>query len=279
MIGYSEEQRPLGQWGRLPLYVATILTGAYALGLVASVVLSSARVSLLPFVFTPAAFLRGAIWQPLTYSFIDTPQFFTPLGLLCLYSWGLQTEQYLGRTRFLKLYVLLILVQPLVACLWWWCGRVPLPIAGNYPLLAGLLIAFATLYPNIEFMGWIPLKWFAFACFAIGSLMYFPTQDWPGLSILWAACACAFGYIRFLQRGGSVELPAQVQALFRRRPKFSVVRSHPEPRVVPVSDMEDSVDPLLDKIAKSGLGSLTAKERATLEKAREALLKREPNNK
>jgi hypothetical protein len=35
------------------------------------------------------------------------------------------------------------------------------------------------------------------------------------------------------------------------------------------------VDALLDKIAKSGIGSLTAKERKRLEKAREDLMKRE----
>ena len=36
------------------------------------------------------------------------------------------------------------------------------------------------------------------------------------------------------------------------------------------------IDALLDKIAQSGLGSLTAKERAKLEKGRERLLKKEP---
>jgi hypothetical protein len=37
----------------------------------------------------------------------------------------------------------------------------------------------------------------------------------------------------------------------------------------------DAIDPLLDKIARSGMASLTLKERARLEKAREALMKKE----
>jgi membrane associated rhomboid family serine protease len=279
MTGYlsPEDQRPLTNWGRLPVFAATILTAAYAAGLILSVVLASARIDLTRFAFIPPAFLGGALWQPITYSFIDTPSFFTPLGLLCLYSWGLEIERYLGRTRFLKLYALLIVVQPLVACLWWWSSRTPQAVAGNYPLLAGVLIAFATLYPNIEFVGWIPLKWFAFACFTMGSLMYLPDHNWPALSVLWVVCACAFGYVRFLQRGGTVELPRPVRALFRRRPKFSVVQPRPSRRGAPAADAADSVDPLLDKIAKSGIASLTTKERATLERAREALLKKEPD--
>jgi hypothetical protein len=35
------------------------------------------------------------------------------------------------------------------------------------------------------------------------------------------------------------------------------------------------LDVLLDKIAKSGMGSLTPKERAQLEKAREALMRKD----
>jgi hypothetical protein len=40
-------------------------------------------------------------------------------------------------------------------------------------------------------------------------------------------------------------------------------------------EANSEVDALLDKIAKSGIGSLTAKERKRLEKAREDLMKRE----
>jgi hypothetical protein len=36
-----------------------------------------------------------------------------------------------------------------------------------------------------------------------------------------------------------------------------------------------SIDPLLEKISRSGIGSLNADERAQLELAREALLKKE----
>ena len=40
-------------------------------------------------------------------------------------------------------------------------------------------------------------------------------------------------------------------------------------------DVHESIDPLLDKISKHGLASLTHSERATLERARVSLLRKE----
>jgi hypothetical protein len=62
---------------------------------------------------------------------------------------------------------------------------------------------------------------------------------------------------------------------FKRRPKLRVLPSPARSRGRDDEDAVDSIDPLLDKIAKTGIDSLTPKERARLEKAREALMKRE----
>jgi hypothetical protein len=272
------DYQPIRYVGRVPVYATTILTALFAVALVLQALLLSARVNLSSLRFTAPFFLSGDVWQPLTYAFLGQLSFFTPLGLFCFYSWGIEIERYLGRARFVKFFLLLLLLQPLVLCLWWWGFKVPSTHIGNYQIVAAKLIGFATLYPNIEYLGWIPLKWFAFACVVIGSLMYFPERNWVDLSLLWATCGAAFGYIRFLQAGGSDELGEQFTKLFRRGPKLRVLatpqasgrsRSSSEPSEV------DSIDPLLDKIAKSGLESLSAKERARLEQARAALMKKE----
>jgi len=262
----------------VPVYVTTIVTALFVAGLVGSIILASARVSLAPLGFTAPDFLSGAVWQLLTFPFIDIPNFFTPLGIFCFYSWALEVEKHLGRGRFVKLLAAIVLVLPSVALSWWIFGITPpRPISGNYEVVAAVLIAFATLYPNIEYIGWIPLKWFAFACVAFGSLMYFPERNWIELSLLWAACATSFAFVRFIQRGGSMELP-NLGRWFRRQPQFRVLPapvSRTRKRDADRQSM-DEVDALLDKIATSGMSSLTAKERATLEKARETLIKREP---
>lgn len=273
---FSEDRAALTHWGGKPIYATTILTLVYAVGLLLSVLLETAGVSLQAFGFYAPQFFSGAVWQPVTYTFIAQPNFFTLFSFLCLYMWAVEIERFLGRGHLWKLYALLVLVQPLVASLWW--GGFRRSLMGNYELVAAFLIGFATLYPNIEFLGWIPLKWFAFACFTIGSLMFFPAQDWPGLSILWATCGAAFAYIRWVQRGGELDLGRIFGTLFRRRPRLSVVREKSPPRKGARTEDEnlDSVDLLLDKIAKSGMASLTPRERATLERAREALMKKEP---
>lgn len=272
------DNQPIRYIGRMPVYLTTVLAAMFVAGLILSVLLDSAGLlGASRLIFTTPEFLRGALWQPFTYPWIDTPSFFTPLAILAFYSWGVQVEQYLGRKKLLTLFCLLV-ATPVVVNLLFHAAGVPTMIRGNYEIVAAFLIAFAALYPNIEYIGWIPLKWFAFACVATGSLMYFPQHQWIRLAQLWANCAVAFGFVRWIKLGGN--LPQISLPSFKRRPKLRVL-PNPVPRAeqTDVDDDQDEamteVDVLLDKIAKSGIGSLTAKERQRLEKAREELMKRE----
>lgn len=273
------DNQPIWYIGRLPVYLTTVFTAMFVGGLILCVLLLSAGLSgaMNGLMFTTPTFLGGALWQPLTYVWLGMPNFFTPLSIFCFYCWAVEVEKYVGRSRFVILFGLL-LATPVVLGLVLHAFGIQSEVFGSYVLVASMLIAFATLYPNIEYFGWIPLKWFAFACIAIGSLMYFPQRDWMSLMQLWASCAVSFGFIRWLQLGA--ELPQIRLPSFKRRPKLRVL-PNPAPRSeqVDVDDDQDEamteVDVLLDKIAKSGIGSLTAKERQRLEKAREELMKRE----
>jgi hypothetical protein len=276
---YSDYQ-PLGHIGRLPIHITTILTTFFVVGLILFALLGSAGVRVHElFGFDPETFSRGRVWTPATYAFFSLPDFFSAFGLFCFYRWAIEVERYLGRARFVKFFVMLVFLGPLVVGLWHLAGRDQLiPLIGNYDLIAAVLIAFATLYPNVEFFGWIPLKWFAFVCVALGSLMYFPQHDWISLSLLLTSCGAAFGYVRFLQSGGSVEFGDLWEKIdpFKRRPKLRVLPSpHSSGRDDDELDEVESIDPLLDKIARTGIASLTARERARLEKARAALLKKD----
>jgi hypothetical protein len=66
----------------------------------------------------------------------------------------------------------------------------------------------------------------------------------------------------------------------RKRPKLRVVPP-PRPRPTQVSEPAENIeiDPLLDKISRKGLGSLTAAERSALERAREKLLENDKKRK
>jgi len=178
------------------------------------------------------------------------------------------------------LLLLLTFVVPGMAAIWWWGLGVPSVATDDYFLLGGLIVAFATLYPNTEAWGWIPFKWMAFACIFCGSLMLLAGHDWLGIAQLWSSSAIGFAFIRYAREqefDDYVSPLVRVKAFFRRKPKLRVM---PAPgraryRAEAGEDTESEIDPLLDKIAKSGMASLTAKERAQLEKAREALMRKD----
>lgn len=276
------DYRPITWFRRVPVYLTTILCGLLAAGMLATTICQTANISIAPLVFSVGAFWqRGWLWQLVTYPFIDRPSFFYLFSILFFYTSGTEVEKYLGRNRFLKLYALLVLLPPAVMSVWSLAaGGMFGVVAGPYNLTLGMFIAFATLYPNVEFWGFVPLKWFAFAGLVLASMNHLPHHDWIGLSMLWGNCAAAFCFVKFLQRGGSVELPRGFfRNLFRRKPKFRVVPKSADgkpPRVVE-DDPVGSIDPLLDKISKHGLKSLTSRERAQLERASATLAKRQPD--
>lgn len=279
----SRETEPYGKWNGIPIYLTTLITVAFVVGLFVSAILASARSPLLSaLTFTPDCSWAGWL-SALSYPFIEVPTFFTPLGIICFYGWAMGIESHLGRGPLIRLLgILTFLPVAFVSVLWFGFG-LGSGLAGNFLITAGLLVAFATLYPNAEWFGWIPFKWLAFACIVCGSLMMIASRDWVGVAGLWNVCFASFFYMRHAVEqdyDDHIPLTARIRTWFRSKPKLRVVpRPAPAPRQKIVNDFDDEpdsdVDALLDKIAKSGLASLSREERAKLEKAREALLKKE----
>jgi hypothetical protein len=263
--------------GRYPVRVTTIIAALYVVGMFVTTIAESIRgdmSALAPFIFQSRQFLHGSIWQPFTCVLIQSPTFFFLFNLFFFYWSGTEVEKYLGIRRYLIFFAVLLLIAPLVLICWgsrsnYW------PYAGSYELSVGMFIAFATLYPNVELFGWVTLKWLAFAGLVLASMQYLPGHQWGSLSILWAMCVAAFLYIRFVQ--GRIAIPANLQKLnpFRKRPRLHVVQKATVRHIVEPDDVIASVDPILDKIAKSGVGSLTPSERKTLDRARNRLLKKD----
>jgi hypothetical protein len=120
----------------------------------------------------------------------------------------------------------------------------------------------------------VTLKWLAFAGLVLASMQYLPGHEWGNLSVLWVMCLAAFLYIRFVQ--GRIPIKVEVARLnpFRRRPRLTVVQKSSARRVVEPEDVYESIDPILDKISRAGMGSLTETERKILDRARNRLLKK-----
>ncbi|HXC61586.1 MAG TPA: rhomboid family intramembrane serine protease, partial [Nitrospiria bacterium] len=114
LLSSFNEDRPVTYFRGYPIYYATILTVAYAVGVLATFFAQAtgnleAIVSLLAF-DTAHSIFGGQIWQIFTYSFVDFPSFFTIIGLLFLYVSAVEIEKYIGRARFLTLYGVIVLI-------------------------------------------------------------------------------------------------------------------------------------------------------------------------
>jgi membrane associated rhomboid family serine protease len=280
LLSSFNEDRPVSYFRGYPIYCATILTVAYAVGVLATFFAQASGnletiVSVLA--FDPArSIFGGQIWQIFTYSFVDVPSFFTIIGLLFLYVSAVEIEKYIGKARFLTLYGVIVLIPVVSLTVLELLTNYLIRFEGQTQIMIGLFIAFCTLYPGVQWGGFLTAKWVAIASLVLSSAMDLSSQAWVSLGELWLISGFSFGYIRFLQRGG--ELPSFRLAL-RRRPKLRVVqkpKSRSRPSVAEVTGSETSeIDPLLDKIAKHGLSSLTSQERAALERARAKLLEKD----
>ena len=150
---------------------------------------------------------------------------------------------------------------------------IPATIVGEQCVLA-VFVAFATIYPNAGIFFGIASKWVAAVLVGIYTLMALANHAWQSGLSLWATCGFACLFVRFAQ--GIIEIPSL--RLFRRAPRLRMIpglkEGRPSPPRRPAGGPMAEVDALLDKIAKSGFSSLTAKERARLDSARDELAKR-----
>ncbi len=295
----SRETQPFGKWNGIPIYLTTIICAMLVVGLVCTAFLESAESPLLE---TFTFFLPAHDWTELiavvTYPFMDRVSFFSVFGILFFYWLGVGIESHLGRGVLAKLLVLLLLVPVAVAAIGWWAFGVPtiMPrfcmfgLSGDLFQMSALLIGFATLYPNAEWIGWVPFKWVAFACFVCGTLMAVAKHDWLGLYALCASCLAAFLYIRHAveqEYDDYVPLSVRLRGWFRRKPKIRVLPNpnrhttyrdrdrDNDPVTADYEELSNEVDALLDKIAKTGIDSLSRSERARLEKASQELQKKD----
>ena len=84
----------------------------------------------------------------------------------------------------------------------------------------------------------------------------------------------AVAFIHFRGAGAESEWWASLKSSWQPKPKFHVVPRTSPRRIVEPENIHESIDPVLEKISKSGINSLTASERRALDRARNRLLKK-----
>ncbi len=223
---------------------------------------------------------RGEVWRLASYVLWNPPSISLALDMLMLWWFGRELEAYFGRGVFLRLCLGIVFAPTLAGLL---AGFVaPVQWVG-LPGTFALFVAFATMAPNVTLLFGVSAKWTALVFLGLQLLSCVAEHAWGQLIHSLASAGFAFGYIRFQQ--GLWELP-QIRVPSGPK-KLKVLEATPVPvasKAVPAQfrvveeepDALESIDPVLEKIGRTGLASLTDAERALLQSAREKLLQKEP---
>lgn len=308
MIGFerSDDYQPLFWVGGRPIHLTALLVVLHGVAMVACCLLRGFNIfDPLPWMgFSSVEVLRhGQVWRMATYAFAHGPSIGFIIEMAMLFLFGREVERFFGRKVFATLYVGLVLAAPVILLmigLFRGGAEEELMVidsasglGGSTLVTFGVFIAFVTVYPSVQIFFGIPAVWIATALLSISTLAFFANHLFTALTVLWTESLVAFLGTRYMKMGSEAfaffgnlrerfprkTTPRGVRP--RLKPRRAIDTSEPPEPVGAISsyraagDVHESIDPLLDKISQHGLASLTHSERATLERARVSLLRKE----
>jgi membrane associated rhomboid family serine protease len=276
----SEDYRPLFWFQGRPVHANVLLV----IGHVVLFVICGICISLLgpltvydALKLDTAAVWHGQAWRLFSYVSYD-PMFFARMSfwflwsMLVLYFCGREVEQLVGRKAYLIFYAALILIPSLVLCVFGlFLG--PFVFLNCAEVIFGVFIAFATIYPGAMPSMWItiPVWVLAWIFLGISTFLDFVDHDFIAMLMLWSSSAVGYLGMRYL--GAGFGLPWLTDWIEERRARKLARRR--QFKIVNDRQATESIDAILEKISKQGVGSLNAQERAALERARSKLIDRD----
>jgi len=282
----DEDHQPITWVRGHPLYAVHLIVVGLALTILGTALLqaSGSGAFLEKLVFDSVAVHSGEAWRVLTYGLVNIPSVGIAVDIALLLWFGRDLELFFGRRVFLRLYAFIYFIPPLLLGLLGFLQ--PMQLAGQTGALA-VFVAFATLNPQAAVWLNILASWAAAILVAIFTLIALSRHDWASLAALWSTTAYAFAFVRHQQGHFSLPLPrfrreetederrAPAAAPAAVRVGHAHAKSSATPEAPPRVDHEMAeVDALLDKINRSGIDSLTPRERERLSAAQARLARR-----
>jgi membrane associated rhomboid family serine protease len=234
---------------------------------------------------------NGFIWQLFTFQFMHAGLLHILANCWAIYVFGRAIEETLGWKKFLILYLSSGVVggicQVLAALLW--PDLFGGPVVGASAGVFGLVAAFAVLFPERELLLLLffvlPVRLRAKMLLMLSAVLalagiVFPINHVANAAHLGGMLAGVVFIRQFIQgRGWQWEFPSRratprERVSTRARKGWRSATSPPDEDLSTDEFVKSEVDPILDKISRQGIHSLTAREREILEKARERMAKR-----
>jgi hypothetical protein len=216
----------------------------------------------------------GQVWRLFTYAFVHAPSglLWFAVEMYLLFVFGREVERFIGRRAYIVLYLILLVTPAAVLTIWGLWQRSFL--SGSPALHFGIFVAFATIYPRVELFLRIMAKWIALILAGVYTFQLLAYHAWTDLAVVWTSIGAAFLFIELRGAGPELDWWSNLKARVGPKPKLHIVQKARPRRTADPDDVYASIDPILDKISKFGIGSLTANERRQLDRERERLLKK-----
>jgi membrane associated rhomboid family serine protease len=236
---------------------------------------------------------NGFIWQLFTFQFMHAGLLHILANCWAIYVFGRAIEETLGWKKFLILYLSSGVVggicQVLAALLW--PGLFGGPVVGASAGGFGLIAAFAVLFPERELMLLLffilPIRLSAKMLLMLSAVIALFGIIFPAGNIANAAhlggMLAGVVFIRLFIQGRWPQwdfasrrtAPRKLVSTRAGKSSFWHSASNPPDEELSTDEfVKSEVDPILDKISRHGIQSLTARERGILEKARAKMAKR-----
>jgi membrane associated rhomboid family serine protease len=236
------------------------------------------------------AVLHGQIWRLLTYAFMHAGIMHIAFNMLFLWWFGTDVEDLYGPVEFLTMYLTAAVIAGLAFVGAWKAGFGDFPFCvGASGAIMAVVVICAFHYPTriIWIFGLVPVPIWLFVLFAVlKDWTAFVSHEEAGIAVTAHLGGAAFGaaYYKFHWRLSSL-FSGWRTAVRRSRPRarLRVYREEEEGRPAPLTvpptadvdeQLEAKLDAILEKVARSGQGSLTEPERQLLLRASEVYKRR-----
>ncbi len=305
-IVWPKRRGPSDPWFRVGTVDATTATLGAALAVVSFFVYALDKSLLQWLAFSPDRITHGQIWRLATWPALNEPQIFTALAIGIFWWVGNRLEMDFGRIRFLKFLITCTLAPAIFATGYYYAtGGLTYENAGSLVSIASqgigllvwaVLVAFIVENPNMRSFFGIKAWILASVLFGINMLQLLGDRYFLAVVFELLMVGCVLILVRAYGLGTNVSwvplvrLPqfiisdgsgkkAKVRPTKPARSKPASSKGKGEPIVGPwagsgsgpaATATQHDVDRILDKIAASGMNSLTPAEKATLEAASRA---------
>lgn len=218
----------------------------------------------------------GRYWQFVTYMFLHGGVLHLLVNCIGLLFAGREVERMLGARQFLWLYFLGGILGGVLQILF---SGGPMVLVGASAGVCAVLLAFTSMLPEVEitalFYFIIPVrmraKWLGYGVIAV-SVFFIATGLGRGVGHLAHLGGALFGWF-YVWRLGYAGSSFEESWIGRRITDARKERERQE-EMDPSEFISQEIDPILDKISREGIHSLSRAERRILEKGREKIEKK-----